>query len=407
MTRLRALAVTSQSHPLTWRVAIVLGCVAIAGFSFVNSVVNITKDSNPEAALRFSSKNAAALSAQVDVSLAQTGTQKPDILSGFSLTRQSLIDQAINPRALRQFGFVAETNGNLALARKLMILSTRASRRDLGAQIWLIEDGVRSGDIALTLSHYDIALRMNGESAKILFPILSEALVDETVQAAFVPYIKANPSWLPSFLGYGIGAGDQPVAIATTISRAGGLPDKAQFDLLNTQMLQQLITKGAFNEAARYYLTLKGAQPSLLRSTRFEKSSVDQAFAPISWQLLNSAGIDAAFELVGNDLAQQLHVIAGSGERAIVVRKLLYLSQGAYQFSQTFKPIRYANGAAASWLLSCVSGTNTRALWQSNVNQAALIIPQNCQNQLLELVVEGGSDQAGAELVISSVTIKS
>lgn len=386
---------------------IVLICATIGVLSFVNSVVNITKDSNPKAALRFSSGNAAALSAEADVLLAKADTQRRDILIGFDLTRQSLIGQAINPRALRQFGFVADTKGDVAQARRLMILSTRASRRDLGAQLWLIEDGVRSGDIASTLSHYDTALRTNGESAKILFPILSTALSDETVQIAFAPYIKVSPNWLPSFLGYAIGTGGQPASIANTIMRGGGLPDKVQFIQLNTQILQQLITNGAFNEAAQYYLSLKAAQPDLLRSTRFEKSAVDQAYAPISWQILNSAGIDAAFEPVGRGSAHQLHVIASSGERAVVVRKLLYLPQDEYQFSQQLKLTRDANGATASWLMSCVSGTSSRGIWESKGNQTALVIPAGCQTQLLELIVAGGADQAGAELIISSVTIKS
>lgn len=405
--RAHGLAITAENPSRIWRAMTVLVCVAIGGLSFVNTVVNITRDANPEVALRLFPKSAAALSTQADVLLAKTDTQNPDIFSGFDLTRQSLIGQAINPRALRQLGFIADAKGDVAQARRLMILSTRASRRDLGAQLWLIEDGVRSEDIASTLSHYDTALRTNGESAKILFPILSAALVDETVQVAFAPYIKANPSWLPSFLGYGIGTGDQPVTIAATILRVGGLPDNAQFAMLNTQILQQLITKSAFSQAALYYLSLKGAQPDLLRSTRFEKSSVDQAFAPISWQLLYSAGIEAGFESVGSGSSQQLHVIAGSGERAVVLRKLLYLPQGAYQFSQKLKLIRYTNGAAASWLMSCVSGPNPRGIWQSNANKAVIVIPQNCQTQVLDLVVEGGADQAGAEFVILSVTIKS
>jgi hypothetical protein len=406
MMRESALTVTADHPSPIWRAAAVVICAVIGGLSFVNSVVNITKDTNPATALRFSPDSAAALSSQADVLLAKVDIQKPDILSGLGLTRQSLIGQAINSRALRQLGFIADTKGDIVQARRLMILSTRVSRRDLAAQLWLIEDGVRSGDIGSTLSHYDMALRTNGDSAKILFPILSAALVDDTVQAAFAPYIKANPIWLQSFLGYAIGVGDQPAAIATTVQKAGGLPDQAQFDLLKTQLLQQLITKGAFDQAAQYYLSLKRSQRDLLQSTRFEKSSVDQAFAPISWQLLNSAGIDAAFESVEGGFNQQLHVSASSGERAVIVRKLLYLPQGAYQFSQQLKPIRYANGAMAHWLLNCISGTSSRGIWQSNVNGAALVIPQNCNTQSLELVVAGGADQAGAELVISLVTIK-
>jgi hypothetical protein len=397
--------ITDYPSPI-WRTATALICTVIGGLSFVNSVANITKDANPGAALRFSPNSAAALSAQADILLAKVDIQGPDILSASPLMRQSLIGQAINPRALRQLGFVADTKGDTAQARRLMVLSTRASRRDLGAQLWLIEDGVRSGDIASTLLHYDTALRTNGDSAKILFPILSAALVDDTVQAAFAPYVKTNPIWLQSFLGYAIGAGDQPTAIATTISKAGGLPDQTQFDLLKTQLLQQLITKGAFDQAAQYYLSLKRSQRDLLQSTRFEKSSVDQAFAPISWQLLSSAGIDAVFEPIGGGSNQQLHVSASSGERAVIVRKLLYMPQGAYQFSQQLKPIRYANGAIAYWLLSCISGTSPRGIWQSNINGATLVIPQNCKTQSLELVVAGGADQAGAELIISSVTIK-
>ena len=388
----------------TSRTFIVLTCLAICIFSFANAVANVTRDSNSVAALRFAPSDASALATKTDVLLSKPNIKPRDIFANASTARASLVGQAINPRALRQLGFVAEAKGDTVRARKLMALSTATSRRDFGAQLWLIENGVRSNNLANTLSHYDVALRTNGLSAPILYPILSAALSDATVRTSFAPYIKSAPVWLDSFLAYAQGPGAQSVAVAKTIVENGGLPATERFRPIATGLIVQLASQGAVDEARRFYITLTGANKTVTTSTRFEKATTDPQFSPVTWQLQNLSGVEAQFEPVGEGSATQLHIFANSGERASVVRKLLYLTPGNYSFSEIRKLLRFDKDAAAYWNIYCIREAQLVPIWRNDINSVNLSITPNCPAQMLDLIMAGGSDQNGAEVVIKSVS---
>ena len=392
-------------HKYVWRALSVLACAVLGGGSFANAVVNITRDSNPTAALRFAASDASALATKGDLLLSKPNPVSSDIVANADSAHTSLVMQAINPRALRQLSFAAETKGDVARARALIALSTATSRRDFGAQLWLIENGVRSGDMAKTLSHYDIALRISTESAALLYPILSAALPDESVQAALVPYIKSNPAWLGSFLIYAQGTGAQPVALAQTILKGGGLPSEERFRAIQTGLIAQLASRADFEDALRFYMSLPGANKAVPVSTRFEKVTTNPQFAPITWEIQNSAGIESGFEPITQAGALQLHVLANSGERASAIRKLLYLTPGSYAFAESRNAVRFGDGAAAYWQISCIRGGQSTVIWRSDIDAAKFSIAADCKAQMFDFVVAGGAEQDGSELVIKSVSL--
>lgn len=387
-----------------WRALVIIVCATLAWGAAVSAIVNITSDSNPAFALRLAPADPNALAARVDASLSKANIDRRALVSKSSDVEKSLRGQA-NAKAIRQLALIADAKGKTADARALMKLSAKLSRRDFVTQLWLIEDGVRADDIASTMAHYDVALRTSAESAAILHPILSSALVDETVQRAFTPYLRTNPPWLGSFLSFAINAGSSPVAIAETILKGGRLPDTVGYRALETQLLQQLAAKAAFPEAFRYYASLAGADARVVTSTAFGKSEMVAEHLPLTWQTLSSPGIDAIFEASAKGSARQLHVIVSSGERAPALRKLMGLAPGIYRFSQKMTPVRLANGASAYWQLLCYQNTAFVPIWRSDINTAEISIPANCKAQYIEYIVAGGSDQEGAEVIVSAVTL--
>jgi hypothetical protein len=393
---------------LFWRILVVFLSASLAWATGVGAIVNITSDSNPDVALSFVGDEPNALTAKLDAALSKTKTSVDQrvLLSSAGNVKKALVGQVINPRGLRQLALIADANtnnSNVEEARVLMALSTKLSRRDFAAQLWLIEDGVRANNIVSTMRQYDMALRTSAESTVILYPILSAALVDDEVRRAFIPYFRANPPWLVSFLSFAINGGASPVAMAQTILDGGGIPNDVNYRPFHGQLLQQLAAKGAFTEAFQYYARLEGRFQPLPTSTAFEKATIDPDFAPLSWQLQSSPGVEALFEPVGKSGAQQLHVIVNSGERAPVVRKLMGFSPGTYRFSQKMIAARLSNGASAYWQLLCLQDSDRILIWQSNLDSAKIEIPTECKGQYLELVVAGGANQDGAELTVQSV----
>jgi hypothetical protein len=388
-----------------WRALVIIVCATAACGAAVSAIVNITSDSNPAFALRLAPADPNALAAKVDASLSKANIDQRALISKSSDVAKSVRGQAVNAKAIRQLALIADAKGNTADARALMKLSAKLSRRDFVTQLWLIEDGVRADDIASTMAHYDVALRTSAESAAILHPILRSALVDETVQRAFTPYLRTNPPWLGSFLSFVINADGSPIAIAETILRGGRLPDAAGYRALETGLLQQLAAKGAFPEAFRYYASLAAADARVITSTAFGKAEMVAEHLPLTWQTLSSPGVDAIFEASAKGSARQLHVIVSSGERAPALRKLMGLASGIYRFSQKMIPVRLANGASAYWQLLCYQGTAFVPIWRSDINTAEISIPANCKAQYIEYIVAGGSDQDGAEVIVNAVSL--
>ncbi len=169
--------------PLFWikLVAILAATTYLAWLSFIHAVASITWRQNPDTALYYVPDHPLALSRKADELFAQR--QDPATLAKVeAMAKQSLRGGALNPVAIRLLGYVADARGDTKKARHLMLLSQKVSRRDLGTQLWLIEDAVARDDKRAALNHYDIAMRATPSSFPILFPTLTGALGDPDVR---------------------------------------------------------------------------------------------------------------------------------------------------------------------------------------------------------------------------------
>jgi hypothetical protein len=228
------------------------------------------------------------------------------------------------------------------------------------------------------------------------------------VQARFVRFIDAPPRWLRAFLVYVVEQSESPQAIAETIVKAGGLPPGDTYKALESTLLGELGAREAHSEARKYFMVMHGADRALLTSVAFSRPATLARFGPISWQLLETPGIVAAFERDEETREMRLRVSAASGYRGIAARKFLYLTPGEYEFAQAQELIKLDNGAMAKLNLRCASGSNGQTLWQNGENadnSRPVLIPVNCEAQIVELEVAGGADQNGAELIIRSMSL--
>lgn len=403
----------ARSARLLWRILVVAGAAALAAFSFASAVTHIVRDSNAEAALQFSPRDAMALSVAAESVLASSKAVALVSDRTRALITTSLERQAINPRALRQLGFVFDAGGDSNKARRLIRLAERVSRREFGAQLWLIEDGVRANDMRSTLRHYDTALRSAYDNGGILYPILTAALDDGEVQAALAPYIRNPPPWLGIFLNQAIGQGQNPSALAQTIMRAGRLPEGQVYRDFERQLLAQLAAKGRPQDALAYYLSLDGVNKRLPFDVSLSRDATDTRFAPISWQIQSAPGVGIAFDAGGTGNDQRANLFAGSGERGVIMSKLLFLAPGRYAISQTLTSARLGEGAVASWEINCLRGGVTSLLWRSDfpdkIGRATLspiAVPSDCPVQTIALLMAGGARQDGGDAMLANVELR-
>lgn len=403
----------ARTQRILWRILIVAGTAALAAFSFASAVTHIVRDSNAEAALQFSPRDAVALSVAAESRLAAAKSAALVSAETRALIETSLTQQAVNARALRQLGFVFDVAGKTDKARQLIQLAERVSRREFGAQLWLIEDGIRANDMRSTLRHYDTALRSGYDNGSILYPILTAALDDVEVQAALTPYIRNPPPWFDIFLNLAITQGQNPAALAQTILRAGGLPDGDEFREFERQLLGQLAAKQQYDQAVRFYRSLERVDPRLPTSMQLGGNATDQRFAPISWQLQIAPGVGGSFDGVPTAAAQRLAIYAGSGERGTVMNKLLFLSPGRYVVSQELSDVSLNGGASLDWEVRCLRQAGPEMLWRGTIPPKAgrfalppFTVGNDCAAQTVHLVMSGGSLQEGAQAVMSKIDLR-
>jgi len=382
------------------RLALVVGStLALALSSFVNAVSNVTQFKNPAIALRFAPADPEALANAAETSITD-GSRMAEVEKSARLSLKGL---AINPVALRLLGHVEDVAGHKSQAGRLLNLSERASRRDLATQLWLIEYTAGRGDIDQTFRHYDAALRANPESGALLFPILANAFEDPALRKAFLPYIRINPYWMSPFLSQSIAESDHPEAIAQTLGAAGGMPDEAKLQPLETILLARLANAGQLEAARRFFGIMRGSDRNILAFVDFDIKTTDLRFAPLTWQNAEKSSIGATFEGGKLDRDRQVRVFAASGESGVALRRFLFLAPGRYAFQENRTLVD--TGAQQTdfyWQIKCVSEGQAKIIWRSG-RAEQLVIPSACKAQLIELYVDGGVGQNGVEAIVHSL----
>ncbi len=331
------------------------------------------------------------------------------------LARDSLLAQAVNARAIRLLGLTEAAVGRQGVATDLVNLSTTLSRRDIGAQLWLINRYASTDDLGAALQHYDTALRTNAEVYATLFPVLTHGIENEQIQARFLTDIQPDAPWLGSFYDYAIAQSPHPEVFARMALRARGFPASVPPLKRERAVLAQLVGKGMFAEAHGLFAGLQGFDHRVASSTAFEGLGADGQSGVMGWQTFSTPAIGGSFVGGSAGAAARLQVFATSGERALVARKILYIKAGTYTFQPVYVDVGGAGGASASWQLQCLRAGAMTSEWIRDDKASVLLaqpiasattIQPGCDAHYLDLNVAGGANQSGSQFSVASVLFK-
>lgn len=368
------------------------------------AISGVTRIKAPQAALAAMPNDGIALASRADQIFFSNSRNPPR--EAEMLARRALKNQAINAKALRVLGYVADAKGDTEMAEKYVRMSAKLSRREAGAQLWLMEASARNGDSAQTLIHYDIALRTKPETQAILFPRLLTAIDDPEVRQNLKPYIRQQNSWVAPFLFFANSNSNNLPALVSLIQESGGLLKRDTARDQVQGLLSRLIAEGYFPEARNLYLEMRGAQAWRLTNAAFDSSDRDGRFGSIGWLLFDDPDAGGGFH--GEGRQTRLSVFANSSTTRPVATKLLYLQPGEYLFAAHLANLNRGDGGFLRWQLRCPS-SNGQAVWSVNsINKqlrAELTIPANCPVQFLDIIASGGKGQTGLEATIASVSL--
>lgn len=370
------------------------------------AISGVARIKAPQAALQAIPNESTALAAAADqLFFANPKNPPPDVEL---LARRALKNQAINAKALRILGYYADVKGDTATAEKYVRMAAKLSRREPGAQLWLIEASARKGDVAQTLVHYDIALRTKPDTQTILFPRLLNAIEDREIRVALKPYIRAKNGWAPAFLFFANTNSKNLTALVDLIVETGGLVDAESAKSQELGLLGRLVAERFFADARRLYLQMPGANPVRLTRAAFDASDRDARFGPMGWQLIDDPDAGGGFSDKVGDRQTMLSIFANSSTTRPVATKLLYLKPGKYLFSARLANLDRGEGGFLRWQLRCpaIEGAPVWTIDSINASlRAELTVPANCPVQFLDLVASGGNGQTGLEATIASVSV--
>lgn len=377
-----------------------------AWFALALAISGVMRIKAPQAALAFMPRESTALASQADQLFFASPKNPPPEASQLAL--KALEEQAINPKAMRILGYAADARGDSVQAERYVRMAARLSRREPGAQLWLIEASARNGDVAQTLVHYDIALRTKPDTQTLLFPRLLSAIDDQEIRTALKPYIRADNGWATAFLFFANSNSKNLPALVDLIVETGGLADAESAKSQELDLLSRLVAESFFNEARRLYLQMLGARPARLASAAFEASDRDARFGPMGWQLIDDPDAGGGFSGSASERQTSLSLFANSATTRPVASKLLYLKPGNYLLSARLSNLDRGDGGFLRWQLRCPAIPAAPVWTIDSINtslRASFGIPANCPVQFLDLIASGGKGQTGLEATVASVEI--
>jgi tetratricopeptide (TPR) repeat protein len=386
-----------------------LSALGLAGawFAFALAISGVTRIKNPQVALTFMPNESTALAARAD-QLYFASPEKPP-KAAKTLAVAALRQQAINAKALRLLGYVADGQGDTAKAEALVRAAAALSRREVGAQLWLIEANARKDDTKQALFHYDIALRTKTDAQTLLFPRLLAAIEDREIRTGLKPYIRANRGWPANFIYYAIVNSKNLPVLVDLLVESGGLADQKIANSHELHLLARLVAEKYFADARRLYLQMDNAPAARLTSANFASSDRDARFGPMGWQMLEDPDAGGGFTGKSNERKISLSVFANPATTRPVASKLLYIRPGYYIFSSKLTSLDRGDGGFLRWLLRCPSEKTGKAVLTvdtiSITVRQQFAIPADCPVQALDLVVSGGKGQTGLEAIIADVSI--
>ena len=399
------------------RAGALVGGLVLAWYATAATMATVLADRHSGAATMLGLTSADAMAAEA-LRIMEAQPSPAQVEQAKDLATQALAREPVNSSALRALGLIAVLDRDEAKAEDLFAASERLSRRDLSAQLWLIENAVGHGDIAGALIHYDRALRASDRAAPLLIPILADATAEPLVAAELARLLATRPPWWSTFFERLVATSKSPASLAaiTNVLKLD-TNDVGERQLLVSAMVR-LMQTGAYDQAHALYLRAKGAEAGgkRVRNGEFDETGL---LPPFDWSFANESGLAGAVEpRPGEESNVALHLLvdgSGSGE---IARQLLMLDPGRYRLfvvagnvagpvtsRPAFEvvcassPPRAIEPVLATMVLPEAPSAGRRAT-------ASFTVPADCPAQLLHLRVNNATEAADDAAWVDSIVVE-
>ena len=291
------------------------------------------------------------------VLIADPGHRGLDTAGLAQTARAALTASPYNAAALRQLGALADRTrpGN---GWPYYRAAETVTRRDLPAQVSLINQTIQRGDVGAVLTHFDRALRVYVNAYPELMPSLNAAAADPAVQPELVKF--AHSPWFAPFMAQLLRATPAPQDYMAFVRQVQSRLDAGAADRLTAQMLGQLMVLGRYDAARSWLAQVAPARGAALAQFGFTGAAIDPASGVLAWTFPEHSGMSAALASTG-----KLELTVDAGRSAPVAVRTTLLLPGRYVLRHTLAGTPGTTPARVSWQMACLAPGAGALAWHS------------------------------------------
>lgn len=322
--------------------------------------------------------------------------------------QRALVRRPFNAAALRVAGLVADHDGDMDAADRLLTLAGNWSLRDDPAHSWLVKRRLEQGRSASALAHADTLMRRRVDVRPQHYDLMIALALRNDVQAqgALIELLRRKPPWRPDFIVYALKRREGvPVVAALALAMRDGVNPMTQEE--RAFLYRTLIAQGHIDVLQTLMAEGEGREAVAVSDGGFSREG---GTPPFDWRLPASAGILA--EVADDPDGQSaLHAIINQSGRRTVIEQMVLLKPGRWQVSGR---VRLAQGPqeGLAWALACATSgselglipmqTGARGAWTRFTG--LIDVPEACPAQYLRLVTLPRSHAETIEVWIDNVT---
>jgi hypothetical protein len=347
--------------------------------------------SAPDEALSWRPADPRALGylAEREFSDAATSGRSPE--QARAAARKALKASPLDVRALRVLAWVAEDEGDVRRARRLMTLAASRSQRDVSSHLWMFHDRLKARDFPAAFAHGDALMRHSGTLREAAVLMASAAGADEAAAKALGQRLQTGPSWRATFVRE-LSASQDPdvtLSILLAVKEAGS----TIADDESSAVAGRLLREGRPREAyLAWVLLLPPAGYDVLGNVYNGGFDGPPGAGPFAWTLQRKT---TSITQAPGRSGQALSARAASERELSQARQTLVLEPGVYRLSMDAR-LDGLSDSGMDWTLSCVGGQVgglTRLPARKSPDWTPLsttfTVPGGCEVQRLELRAGG------------------
>ncbi|MBZ6383760.1 hypothetical protein [Sphingomonas sanguinis] len=320
---------------------------------------------------------------------------RAQVLAGRERVRDAALREPVNTHALSILAAFDDYLGDKRMARTLFTLAERQSRRNVLAQLWLIEDAVARNDVPRAIRHYDRTMRVSVEMRDTLLPILVSAGNNPEIRNALAATLRGRPLWWKDYMRQLAAKGEDGALLAASLAATRPDLDDVQERVLAENVLRRMVTLGHGGDAARLANRIEGQSgaPPLLKDGGFETGG---GLLPFAWQLNEEGSLRAYRDAVPG--GEGLRIDVAGDTSATAAQQLLALAPGRYALTGRTGNIAEDRLSRPTIQLSCADGKSLArfalpAAADSGTRfRFAFDVPGSCAVQWMAIVATATND---------------